>query len=96
MHQGKEHDADCCGPGPSLVYQKLFQLSKAFKISKASLGKVGHEDDRNDDLIGRQAKKKGSKDHTIQTKGSCKWVQKGIAVAQKGNISYGYIGHDPN
>ena len=66
VHQREKHSAHGGQPGPAVIGQQGVQLVKIAHVGKAALGHVGHDDDGNDDFIGRKAEDEGHQNGAVQ------------------------------
>lgn len=84
MHQGEQNRAHSGYPGPAVCSKKLQQL-RAFYFYQTSSRHIGHDDDGNDNFIGRKSQKKAGQDASIHpqalAKGSRKPVREVRSVA---------------
>ena len=80
MHQGEEHGTDSGNPGPAVIYQQIPQLRQTVKFQKAALGHIGHDNDGNDNFIGRQSQDECHENYAVHAQKPCKWVQETGAV----------------
>ena len=55
MQECKDECADSRQPSPAVFHEQNAQLLEIFKLRKASSPKVAHDDDWDDDLVGRQS-----------------------------------------
>ena len=67
MHERKSHGTDGGDPGPAVSDKKLTHLYETGHFHETAFGQIGHDDDGNDDLVGRKAQDKRHENHTIQS-----------------------------
>lgn len=96
MQQGEEHRADGGQPCPAVIHQQRVQFAEIANVEKAALGKIGHDDDGDDDLIGREAEDKRHENGAVQADGMAERIEKLGAVGQKAGVSHRDIGHQPD
>ena len=96
MHQGEEHGAHGGQPGPAVIGQQGVQLVKIAHVGKAPLGHVGHDDDGDDDLIGRKAEDEGHQNGAVQAQQAAKGIEKLGAMGQEAHIPHRHVGHHPD
>ena len=96
MHQGEQNRAHSGYPGPAVCSKKLQQL-RAFYFYQTSSRHIGHDDDGNDNFIGRKSQKKAGQDASIHPQGSGKGIQKaGEGGEKSGLVIQMHVGQDPD
>ena len=79
-----------------MVHQELPQGVQAVELQQAPGGEVGHDDDGNHDLVGREPQNKGHKDHSVQPQKPGKGVQEPGTVGEHTDAPHLHIGAQPN
>ena len=71
------------------------QLVQTFQLEDAALREIGHDDDRQDDLIGRKAKQESGQDYPVKSEQAGEGIEKSGAVCQQALAAYGHVGQQP-
>ncbi len=96
VHERKDHGTDGGDPGPAVGEEELTHLYETGHFYQASFGKIGHDDDGDDDFIGRKTKDECHENHAIKPHQSCKRIKEARTQMKKTLTAHGNISHDPD
>ncbi len=96
VQQGKEHGAESGNRCPAIDGKERMQGGKAFRLHKASRGKISHQDNGQYNFIGGDAEDKGNQDNAVQTYKAGEGLKKTGAVGEQAGVCNRNVGGKPD
>ena len=94
MHEGEQHRADCCPPGPAVVGEEVRKLREG-DLRKAALSHVAHHDYRDNYLVRRKSQNERHEYHPVHSQPARERVEESRADIQQSAPVNGIIREHP-
>ena len=95
VEQGKDSHAYSCFYGPAMGGQQRKKLSLIGYFHQLSSLEVGHQNNRNDNFIGRKSQDKAGQDNSIHTEQTSGRIQEAGQIGQKADTAPFKISQQP-
>lgn len=96
VQKRKEHGAEGGNRCPAVDGKERVQGGKAFCLHKASCGKISHQNNRQYNFIGRNAKDKGNQNNAVQTHKAGEGREKTGTMGKQAGVCNRNVGGKPD